>query len=53
MGEVVERIVVSLIAIVELGQEVIKVGFYDIIFVEVLKFFEDSHNQGLKKLLIY
>ena len=27
MGEVVERIVVSLIAIVELGQEVIKVGF--------------------------
>lgn len=53
MGEVVERIVVSLITVVKLGQEVIEVGLYNVIFIEVFKFLEDSHNQWLKKLLVY
>lgn len=53
MGEVVERIVVGLIAVVKLSQEVIEIGLNNVVFVEVWKFFEDSHNQGLEKLLVY
>lgn len=44
MGEVVERIVVGLIAVVKLGQEIVEIWLYNVVFVEVLKFLEDSHN---------
>lgn len=53
MGEVVERIIVGLIAVVKLCQKVIKIGLNNVFIVEVWKFFEDSHNQGLEKLVVY
>lgn len=52
MGEVVERIVVGLIAVMEFGQEIVEVRLYDVVLVEVLELLEDSNNQGLKKLLV-